>query len=194
MKFHIPSFLHYFENQIPDAIGYLHHHYIIYLIADFPIRRDWIQEVTAWAVVQSYEHPLEIHDQIEEQSLIKGLLETHHRTLQQTLHQTQTYIEGIKLLDGVLGEGGRYEYRVDIRTIHHLILDALMSADVSLIKNHLHGEPFCSVRLMQKKLYVGTGKMYSKGRVNEALNTLEALGYLNRNGHFKRYGRTVKEV
>ena len=190
MRFHIPSFLQHMDAMIPLDIRIAHHHYIIYLCSDFPIRTDFLQETTADAVIKTFEQPLVSLPGPEERSPIKGLLDTHVGKLRGTLLGTQTYLQKIKIVD-TQGRVDRYETHLDIIDLQDIIRTIRLEDDTERIWNLIKHDDYCSVRLTEQKVLLNFGKTFSKRRITEALEALEMEGLITKNGRIRTYGREI---
>lgn len=190
MRFHIPSFLQYLDAAIPLDILIEHHHYIVYLLSDFPIRTDFLQEVVTAAVIKTFETPLVTLSVPEMRSPIKGLLDTHLVRLQGALLMTATYIQKIKITDH-LGQVRRYETHIDVIDIQEIARTIRLEDDTDLIWHLIKHDHYCSVRLTQSKVRMNYGQTFSTRRITEALEQLEALGFISKNGRIRTHGREV---
>lgn len=191
MKFHIPSFLHYIHVGLPQDVAMVHHHYIIYLVSFYPLRQDFLQELICRAVIDTFETPLGTPDGTEERSLIEGLLDTHQETLCETLYDLNTYLTKITKHAPRAGEKIRHEYQIDLREIMRIVKEVRLNEDLSLIWDLIRNDYFVSIRLLEKKIFINTGKAFSKRRISEALTELERQNLVKSNGHLRTYGREV---
>lgn len=190
MRFHIPSFLEYLKNGLPHDVAMMHHHYICYIVSLYPLRKDFLQDVVCRAVVHTFESPLAPPDGPEERSLIGGLLDQHRGALENALHDQDTYLQIIKQ-DGENTREKRHEYRIDINALRDILRTIRLQHDASLVLNLIQNDFFVSTRYLEKKIYLTTGKAFSRRRIDDVLHELEKQGYVKNNGYRKTYGREV---
>lgn len=190
MRFHLPSFFHYLDCLLPVNIAVQHHHYVVYLLSAFPLRRDFLQEVVAAAALNTFETPLGTPASTEMDSLIKGLLDPHRETLVRTLQDTDTYIHSFKMADAQ-GSIARYETHLDVIDIQEICRTVRVQEDSHLIWSLIQHDAFCSVRLTEKKVYLNTGKRFSFKRISDAILLLEQAGLVTKNGRLKTHGREI---
>lgn len=191
MRFHIPSFLYYLRNIIPYNVGFLHHHYVVYLVAYFPLRQDFLKDAVIQACIRMYETPIGTPDGPEQRSVIEGLLDQHRETLEQTLYDLNTYLKTLRKEPRQPGEKRKYEYRIDLLELQDLLRNIRLQEDLKLIGDLIQDDFFVSIRYLEKRLFQETGKAFSARRITESLKQLEQQGRILNNGHIRTYGREV---
>jgi hypothetical protein len=191
MRLHIPSFLHYLQCHVPLDIAILHHHYIVYLFSQTPVRLDFLQEMIAETVIRSCCEPIGTLTSTEEQSVLKTPIATHLETLSETLLREKTYLAFYRQKPGEGGGEVRYEYRVNLRKIQALIQAVRLQEDIKLIRQLIQGDYYTSLRLLAHKVYFNTGRVFSRKRLETAVLSLEAQGILTRDDQVRTEGRRV---
>ena len=191
MRLHIPSFLHYVQCALPLDIAVLHHHYVVYLFSQAPVRLDFLQDVIAATVIRSCCEPLGTLTRPEERSVFKTPPATHLETLSQTLLREKTYLTFYRQAPGPGGGEVRYEYRVNLRKVQALVQAVRLQEDVKLIRQLIRGDYYTSLRLLAHKVYFNTGRVFSRKRLSAVVAYLEGQGVLTRDGQLRTTGRRV---
>jgi hypothetical protein len=191
MRFHIPSFLHYLECSLPLDIAVLHHHYVVYLFSQTPVKLDFLQAVIADTVIRSCCDPIGALTETEKQSVLKTPPATHLETLSETLLGEKTYLSFTRQPPGEGGGEVRYEYRVNLRKLQQLIQAVRLQEDVKLIRRLIQGDYYTSLRLLAHKVYFNTGRVFSRKRLETAVLYLETQGILTRDDQVRTEGRRI---
>lgn len=188
MRLHIPSFLQYLEHELPVDLAFVHHHYTVYLWAQTPVKTAFLQEVVTRCVVKACCDPLGTLTPPEEQSVLKTPPATHLDALERSLLSVTTYLSKTRVQTRGEGDGGevRYEYRVNLRTITHLVKTVRIEEDSKLIQQVTEGDYYAPLRLLSEKIFMNTGRRFSLTRLSKASQYLERQGVLT--------GRDEREV
>lgn len=200
MRFHIPSFLHHLEQILPGDVVIAHHQYICYVLSPVPIDFSVLRGDIIDAIILSFEHPIGTPDRTEQRSLIGGLLDEHWEALEKTLKEQNTYLRKAPPKRINRGEVTIHEFQINLRILMKLVKETRLAYDTRLIVDlidselfDVRGRKFVSLRKMEKLIYYHTGKAYSKRRIDEAFQHLEAQKKIHKLNGFRRiFGREVR--
>lgn len=199
MRFHVPSFLHYMESNLPSDSMLVHHHYICYVMSALPLRMDFLKESILDAVLLTFEKPIGTLDSAEQRSVIEGLTDEHWEILRKALSEKNTYLKKAREKKRNRGEV-IHEYQINLRLIMKILREVRLSHDCGLIQELIQnevftidGKRFISLRKLEKLIFYHTGKAFSIRRIDEALHELQRQKVVNGpNGFRYRYGREVR--
>ena len=184
MQLHLASFLQAFETRLPLDIAWFHRNYTLFLFARFPVNLTFLQEILLDTLRGT---PPETPSETPHETPLSTLLDT----LRETLVSSDTYLTKHK--HDAVGERQEtlWEYQIDLNVIQGIITNVWLYADMCQAWSLIRDDDFVSVRVLQAKLLMATGKPYSLRCVNRILDALTQEGLLRDNGRMRTRGREV---
>lgn len=194
MRYHHPSFMHYFEQKFPIDFCLYAYNWTLYVIPphDYFSGRLLCQYVTE-ALIEALEAPLDAPDGPRQRSLFEAPPVPHCEALAGALADSWEYLLNAGRIHFERGEEERIEYRVNLRVIQGIVQDVRRSEDVKLALLMIDGEFFMSDRLLIHKIRQTRGRDIGPRRAREALRGLIELGFCHNNGRLRTAGREVTQ-
>jgi hypothetical protein len=176
MQFHVSSFLHQFESHLPLDMAWFYRNHIVFVFARFPVKLTFLRETLT-------------------ETLCETLPETPPHTLLETLKETletsDLYLTRQKHCPVGERQETVYEYQIDLTALRSIVNHVWLHSEMCQAWNLIQHDDFVSVRVLQSKLLMTTGKTYSLRRVNVILDALTQEGLLRNNGMMHTRGREV---
>jgi hypothetical protein len=177
MKFSQHRFMQEIGVRIPFEMAWFHRAGVVYLIAPFPVRREFLQTLVS-------------------ETLLATLPETPGGTLLDTLLDTLDILENYVKINQQThtSEAGEretlYEYQLHINTVQRLVNRVYLFEEMCHALQVIEQDDFVSVRLLQQKMMM-TGRTVPHRRASDILWALEQEGYLETNGFRRTRGREI---
>lgn len=196
MRFHVQSFLHYFNALLPYDVSFCHHDYLVFVFPPYPMRQDVLRDMVTEATLKAVSCPMGTPLSTEQESVFVEPPDAHLETLEGTLKGTVGFLVPCTFSKPPKSERGgfwelEHSYRIDLKVIEHIIRQVRLQEDVKLIRDFLPHVKFLSVRGVQTVMYSRTGYKWSSRRVTDALNEMEKQGDVKRGRALKSKGRQV---
>ncbi len=190
MKYHHPSFMHYFLQQFDVSFNIYSHNFMLCVIPpNAYFTPDLLLDFFTDALIDSVERPLLTPTGPQSRSLFETPPVPHCLALAQALSMSWKHILNQRVFQSERGE--RQEYKVNLRVVRGIMIDVRRSEDTARALYEIQDERNMSNRYLLEKVLRHDGRDIGRTRAAQAMKGLVELEYCEDNGNLRTLGREV---
>jgi hypothetical protein len=177
MKFHLPSFKWYFEQEFDGNYDVWWHGWTGYIeTVNRFLSLEKLNEIICRALVTALDAPCDAPDGPRQRSLLDAPIDAHVDAVQDALREPQKYLRKWVILTS---HGERYQWQVDLRVIQSILITVRRDQDVLMVKKIISengGFPI-SQQLLGKLILHRVGVCFSNRRVRQVATIIKNNGF-----------------